>query len=275
LTNGNAAFTNLSVDTSGTYTLFATSGTLSSATSSAFTISIPAPTIVSAATAQPNPAAVGTAVTFTVSGADATGRLLTATWDFGDGATLTGLSVTHTYTIPSIFVAKVTLTDPDGASVIGTVSVTITAAATAPTFQPLTVTRKALHGKIPSKGTDTIQLTGSFVLPTGTTSLAGPLTFSVGGVSQAVTLTSKGSGKSGPQSFRIAAKFKKKVLMSMNVTFQSKLVGNVAAALVSAGLASGSSGSVSLPAQLFYTSTTYATNVTFTVKASTHGETGK
>ncbi len=275
LTNGTAAFTNLAVNTSGTYTFSAASTGLTSATSAAFTITIPSPSLVSAPIATPNPAVVGTIVTFTASGSDATGRPLTTTWNFGDGTSGTGSTVTHAYTAPNTFVATVTLTSPEGSSVSGTANVVITAGAAPPAPQPFSVTKKSLRAKVPSLNKDTIQITGAFALPTGTTSLIGPVTLNIGSLNQTFNLDKRGSGKVGPQNFRIKAKFKKNVLQSLNVTFQAKLVGNVTAALSAAGLPTGTSGTATLAAQFTYLNTTYATNVTVAVKATKSGATGK
>ncbi|TCO32546.1 glucose/arabinose dehydrogenase [Kribbella steppae] len=64
-------------------------------------------------------------VDFTAAATDAEGDLpLTYAWSFGDGATATGASVSHTYTTAGSFAAKVTVTDARGAA--GSVTVTVT-----------------------------------------------------------------------------------------------------------------------------------------------------
>ena len=58
---------------------------------------------------------------------------LTYAWDFGDGGTGTGRTVTHTYTKAGDFVVKLTVTDKDGASSTSEHQVTVDAASRTPT----------------------------------------------------------------------------------------------------------------------------------------------
>jgi hypothetical protein len=86
-----------------------------------------APTITSAALANPNPAAVGQSVTFTVAASDADGDTLTYSWAFGDGATGSGSSATHAYTAAGSFTATATVSDGHGNSVTSSVTVSVVA----------------------------------------------------------------------------------------------------------------------------------------------------
>jgi len=64
-------------------------------------------------------------VDFTAAATDPEGDLpLSYAWSFGDGATATGASVSHTYTTAGTFAAKVSVTDARGA--VGTSTVTVT-----------------------------------------------------------------------------------------------------------------------------------------------------
>jgi fibronectin-binding autotransporter adhesin len=66
----------------------------------------------------PDSAIVGQPLTFMADAGNAT-----LVWDFGDGVTATGGSVTHTYTTPGVFNASVTATSPEGVSTTYTVAI--------------------------------------------------------------------------------------------------------------------------------------------------------
>ncbi|MBN1456037.1 MAG: PKD domain-containing protein [Methanomicrobia archaeon] len=65
-------------------------------------------------------------VRFNASGSyDPDGTLIAYSWDFGDGCTATGVSVTHQYTQNGTFVVNVTVTDNDGATDSDACTVTV------------------------------------------------------------------------------------------------------------------------------------------------------
>ncbi|WP_323675498.1 S8 family serine peptidase [Halorubellus sp. PRR65] len=68
---------------------------------------------------------VGTAVEFDGSGStDSDGSIESYAWDFGDGATASGVSATHTYDSAGEYTVTLTATDDDGASSSNTIAVT-------------------------------------------------------------------------------------------------------------------------------------------------------
>jgi len=74
----------------------------------------------------PSSALVGQQVSFDASGSsDADGSLVSYEWSFGDGATATGASASHTYDTPGDYTVNVTVTDDDDATdtTVQTVSV--------------------------------------------------------------------------------------------------------------------------------------------------------
>lgn len=82
----------------------------------------------------PGTAAVGAAVGFSVSPLDAWSALGATTWDFGDGATATGASVTHAFAAAGIRTVTVTSTDALNHATSKTASVHVTGAG--PTTTP-------------------------------------------------------------------------------------------------------------------------------------------
>jgi glucose/arabinose dehydrogenase len=76
-------------------------------------------------------------VAFSAQGSsDPDGEALTYSWSFGDGATGSGLSVTHVYTRSGVFTAMLTVRDPRGAT--GSASLRIDVGNTPPTARILT-----------------------------------------------------------------------------------------------------------------------------------------
>ena len=100
----------------------AAAGTPAGQISVAATINItitPPPSFTSPPSVTPDAVIAGQPVVF---GA-ATTSASTIVWDFGDGTSATGPSVTHIYTTPGVYVTTVTATSPEG--VVSTSSVTI------------------------------------------------------------------------------------------------------------------------------------------------------
>ena len=68
----------------------------------------------------------GTAVEFDGSGSsDADGSIASYAWDFGDGATASGVAPTHTYESAGDYTVSLTVTDDDGASSSDSIGVTV------------------------------------------------------------------------------------------------------------------------------------------------------
>jgi PKD repeat protein len=78
------------------------------------------------AAADPQTGAAPLTVSFTSSGSDPEGQTLVYKWNFGDGGQAFGQSAMHTYQQPGTYMAKVTVTDPDGATGTAEVEVIVT-----------------------------------------------------------------------------------------------------------------------------------------------------
>ncbi|PRY49342.1 PKD domain-containing protein [Geodermatophilus tzadiensis] len=82
-------------------------------------------------------AATGLAVAVDAAGsADADGRVVAQAWEFGDGATGTGPTASHTYAAAGTYTVRLTVTDDDGATGTTTRAVTVTAPAPQPQPEP-------------------------------------------------------------------------------------------------------------------------------------------
>jgi hypothetical protein len=136
--NGVATFSGLSVDTAGTgYTLVATLGSLTSATSAAFNIAVNSaqPTIVTAASANSSPV-TGTTTTLSVEAGDPSSQALTYTWSaisspagaaptFSPNGTASASTTTATFSAPGAYTLLVVFTDGSGTSQDSSVAVTV------------------------------------------------------------------------------------------------------------------------------------------------------
>jgi PKD repeat protein/plastocyanin len=86
-----------------------------------------APTVQVAA--DPRSGTAPVTVRFTSAASDPDGDQLLYVWEFGDGGMAGGPSVSHRYTEVGTYTAKLTVTDPDGATGSATVTITVSAAA--------------------------------------------------------------------------------------------------------------------------------------------------
>jgi PKD repeat protein len=69
---------------------------------------------------------VGETVTFDASNSTDNIGIISYKWDFGDGATATGVTVTHAYTNPGTYTVKLTVMDKAGNIGIDSVRVIVT-----------------------------------------------------------------------------------------------------------------------------------------------------
>jgi hypothetical protein len=102
-----------------------------SATSNAAMLTVSAanrpPVVDSAATANPNPVTAGQLASFFVAASDPDQDSLSYSWVFGDGATMSGSSVAHSYISEGIYTATVTISD-GALSTTSSVTTTVNAA---------------------------------------------------------------------------------------------------------------------------------------------------
>jgi PKD repeat protein len=75
---------------------------------------------------------VGQSVSFVDTSTDPDGNITQSSWNFGDGRTANGTSVTHTYTSEGSFIVQHTVTDSEGINASCTTTVNVIAPGTAP-----------------------------------------------------------------------------------------------------------------------------------------------
>jgi hypothetical protein len=115
--------------------------------------SFPAPAI-------PTGATVGVPAAFSVgSVTDVWGPIASITWDFGDGATADGTSVSHTYAAPGSPTAKLVVTDAAGNAASASSAVPVVAAAAPADTIPPAITAASLSRKVFAVGAAPTALT--------------------------------------------------------------------------------------------------------------------
>lgn len=132
-------------------------------------------------------AGTGETIAFSAVAAGGTGTLV-YTWDFGDGSSDTGPSVTHAYVAAGNFTATVTVTDTANGSATGSVPITSTASA----VTPLTISRASIKLNFSKSGTDSILFTGTIPIPAGFTPGGSSVQIAAGSVSASLILTAQG-----------------------------------------------------------------------------------
>jgi uncharacterized repeat protein (TIGR03803 family) len=198
--NGIATFSGLSLATGGTYTLEATDGSLTAATTAAFQLTVPAPTATQLViTAQPLSGAAGTLGTISVEVHDSTGALLTS-----DNSTVT------------LQIAS----GPAGAKLNGTLSTTVVNGVA--TFSGLSIEAAGTYTLEATDGSLTAATTVPFAL-TVTPTTATHLVF----LQQPTTTT---AGHAGVKSFIVEILDKKNKLVTtdesiINIAVSGKPVG--------------------------------------------------
>ena len=163
--------------------------------------------------ATPQPPVAGQAVTLSAGASDATDGLLMYTWDFGDGTTGTGPSVSHVYTVPGIYTATVTVSDGVNSTTSG-VNVAVSASAppsgggsgTLPNV--FDVLKASVKFNFKSSGKDCLLLAGTIPLEAGFVPSGKTVELAVGDLERTLVLDAKGKGGDTATGFKLAGKLK-------------------------------------------------------------------
>jgi PKD repeat protein len=220
------------------------------------------PVVTSAAQATPSTVLIGQPVNFTVAGADPDNDVLTYTWDFGDGSTGTGATVSHTYQVAGVINVTVTIDDGVGGTVTSSVMVTVKAP------NPLGDVKLAVKLNFAKANSDMISTSGTLEL------LAGDLNGKQATVQIAdliETFKIAKTAKNADGTFSVSSKG----TAARAAKFKLKLAKKTfAAALVSAGLVNATGSTpVHVPITITLDGTVYQTTVTskYTAKKGVSG----
>ena len=166
-------------------------------------VTLPVPAFVSPPQLPPTIAA-GQPITLTAAAAQ-NGSTLAYTWDFGDGTTGIGPSVSHVYTTAGIFQATVTISDGLHTTT-QVVDVPVNAMALSSTELAVFTARKASLKFNFVTHNDLLTFNGTIPVPVGGTVANDPVVLVVGVTEHDLTLDSK--GKSADRTFVLKAKIK-------------------------------------------------------------------
>ncbi len=190
------------------------------------------PVIASLPTAIPNPAVVGAPVAFSADATDADGDSLDYTWDFGDGNSGAGASVSNTYAAAGIYTATVSVSD-GVATVSRSVDMAVNAAVVAEAV-PFAAVKASIVFNFVKANADTLAISGTIPVSVGFNPAGKPVSVLIGSLSLPYTLTSK--GVSTNKAFSLKGKLKNGVYTSGAATFTLALKGaNLFAALSDLG----------------------------------------
>jgi PKD repeat protein len=230
------------------------------------------PSIDSGPTATPSVVDVGQPVQFSAAASDADNDVLAFAWNFGDGSSGTGSSVSHVYNSAGNFTATLTVSDANAVSSSGSVSVQVlnlplvgagfdtdgdgfsdsfeVKAGTDPAdinsnplgapvtaLLKLNVSKLNIKLNFAKKGSDTISLSGNVPVPAGYSTAGKKLTVSIGDLVTVFTLDARGKATQSSGSAVISIKAKKGVAAAQTVKFAIKLnKGNFGDQLAAVGL---------------------------------------
>ena len=211
----------------GNYSVALSNGTL---TVNAVAPIPPTPlTFTSPATATPASGSVGDVIHFSASPSDSSA---TISWNFGDGTTGIGNSVTHVFTAASTYsvTAVATLSAVTATSVV---SVPISVLGSGQVSGTIKIMKLGIALKFadPQSALDLIAVKGTLATKQGFVPTGKRLVLSVGGILREFDLNAMGGGSSGTDTFTLSLKQKAGIVVAQNAKFSIQLTGNFKAAL--------------------------------------------
>ncbi len=180
------------------------------------------PAIISGPTATPAAATIGQSVQFSATAAGARGQAVTYNWDFGDGNTGSGPTVTHAYAAAENYTVTLTVTDTIGANSVRTLIEIIFTDSNGdgqPDLNPavddtsfvdayegvnafpeqtLSIVKMSIGLDFKKRGMDTLSVNGTLLIPAGFTSAGKQVISVIGGVGRMFTLSAKGKATATP-----------------------------------------------------------------------------
>jgi hypothetical protein len=167
----------------------------------------------------PNPAVAGQPVQFAAAASDTNGEAIAYTWDFGDGTSGTGATVSHTYSAPGLYVASVSVSDATLTATTG-ISVGVNADTSASGVQPVPfkVQKAMLKFNLKDSQKDSLILSG--VLPVNNFLPKDKTVRTVvGSLNREFQLNAHGSAGDAASSLKLSGKIKNGVFTTSSVKF--------------------------------------------------------
>jgi hypothetical protein len=165
---------------------------------------------------------------------------LTYTWDFGDGQSGEGATVTHTFTTAGPFLVTVTVSDGRGG--LATSAIVMADDGGTAVGVPWIITKGNIALNFSKAGKDKIQISGIIELPKDVVIAGKSMIVNVGGVGGVFKLDPKGKAKVGKNNFKLTRKLVKKLFLGGPVKIQFTLTGAFANDLKDEGLTSVPTG---------------------------------
>jgi len=181
-----------------------------------------------------------TPTTFSATAFDPNADPLTYTWDFGDGQSATGDTVTHTFTTSGPFLVTVTVTDGRGG--VAASSIVMADDGGTAAGVPWIITKGNIALNFTKAGKDKIQISGVIELTKDAVITGKNMIVNVGGAGGVFKLDAKGKAKVGKNNFKLTRKLTKKVFLGGPVKVQFTLAGSFVNDLKDEGLTSTPTG---------------------------------
>ena len=168
------------------------------------------------------PAWAGQAVTLTVAAFSPQGAQLSYKWDFGDGATGSGASVTHVFAVTGVYNVNVSVSD-GGNPIMAAATVTITAPGNLGANQSLAngfnVSKASIKFNFKNAGKDNAVLSGTIALEDKCNPAGKTIVFGLGETKYSYTLDSKGKAGDSNHSFKLTGRMTKGAFTTTTAKF--------------------------------------------------------
>jgi PKD repeat protein len=161
-------------------------------------------------------------VQFTTNYGDADGDLMICTWDFGDGTTATGASVTHAYAAAGLYTVRVTLSDGQ-TETSQEMTVAVNEAGAGQDQSSFTIATMQVKLAFTAANKDALSLSGTIPIPAGFAPGGKVVRVIIGGLDDAITLNAKGQGAANNASLKITGKAKNGIFTASPAKFQYKI----------------------------------------------------